>query len=322
MTKHKSLKKKGNVLLSLQKGDVVDLIAPASGFSEEEYKSCIRFVESLGLKPRVVPYKKLVNPKEAFCSNTADFRLENLADALSSDSKAIWCIAGGYGSYQLLEGLEKIPMPKKQKLFIGFSDITVLLNYFVENWGWACIYGTTLLQIARKKVSKKAISSIKKLIFNDESSLVIKKIEVLNKTYKKSAEGILVGGCMSLLQSLIGTPQDINLTGKILLLEDDRFETPGRMSRIFNHMVRAGVFDKVEAVVLGSTLEQSQVVDKDEAQKLAKALEYLKKELDKRKKILIKVVDIGHSVDMISVPLGTKAKIKLGNSPEFIIEIN
>jgi muramoyltetrapeptide carboxypeptidase len=289
---------------SLEQGDVVDLIAPASGFSEKDYDGCLKFVEELGLKTRARPFSELIDESGFFVANNSSYRFEHLQDAFkNSESKAIWSMAGGYGSYHLLADLDKNPAPHKQKLFIGFSDNSVLLDYFVGKWNWSCIYGPALVQLARGQISVSAIDSIKQLIFKGGKSPEIQ-LEALNDEAKKNAQftGKIIGGCLSLVQTLIGTPQKPDVQGKIILLEDDKYETPGRIDRIFNHMARANFFEGSRAVIIGSFLEED--FDKHKAG-FQIALSSLKTELDKKNIPLLRAKNIGHCKEMISVPFGS-----------------
>ena len=307
--------------LCLKKGDIVELVAPASGCSEEEYNSCLKFIENLGLKASCRSYSELIDNKELFFSNSAEYRFEHLYNALlDCESRAVWCINGGYGSYQLLERLSGVSVPKSEKLFIGFSDITVLSNYFIDKWNWRTIYGITLGQIIRKQVSDDAVSQLKDLIFNPQNSISLDLVPI-NKTAKAngSKEGKFVGGCLSLMQVLLGTEHNINTKGKVLLLEDDCFETPQRISRIFDHMKRAKFFDGVQAVILGSFLEGD--INKPASKEaLYKVCGDLGSDLDELNIPLLTGENIGHSKNMLSVPLGANASLKLGDNSNLCLE--
>lgn len=296
----------------LKKGDIVDLIAPSSGFSIDEYNSCLKIVENWGLVPRILAYEKLVDASYGFVSNDVQKRFENLNDALhNKDSKAIWCIAGGYGSYHLLQMLDKLPAPIIQKMFIGFSDNSSLLNYLVNKWNWNCIYGTTLLQIVKNQVNEEAVINLQRAIFDNKYEEI--KLTALNETAKKTGQivGKIIGGCLSLVQTALGTPQSLNVTGKIVLLEDDKFETNGRIDRILNHMLRADFFKDSVGVILGSFLEEDFVKNE---QFFLKAIEPLKNELDKKNIPLLRGDNIGHCKNMVTVPFGEFVNIKTGES--------
>ncbi|MDA0781338.1 MAG: LD-carboxypeptidase [Rickettsiales bacterium] len=297
----------------LKKGDIVDLIAPSSGFSEEIYNSCLKIIEDFGLKANTKPYLELIDGKNELTSNSVEYRFNHLVSALkNSESKAIWCIAGGYGSYQLLDKLGTIPAPVSKKAFIGFSDNTALMNFFVNKWNYPCIYAPPLKQIANGEVSQKALESLKKSLFEDKYDDI--KLKPLNEKAKTQGQvaGKIIGGCLSLVQTTLGTQNSINTEGKIILLEDDKYETAGRIDRIFNHLGQAGFFKESVAIILGSFFE-------DEFEKKEKgfneALESLKKYTGINTIPLFKADDIGHCKDMISVPFGTFVNIKTGENP-------
>jgi len=297
----------------LKQGDVVDLIAPSSGFSEDIYNSCLKIVEDLGLKARARPYFQLVDNECELVSNSIDYRFEHLQDALNNnESKAVWCIAGGYGSYQLIEKLYKIPAPTSKKLFIGFSDNTALINFFVNKWNYPCIYGPPLKQVTNGDISQKAIDNIKKAIFEDKYEDI--KLEPLNDKAKKEGQvaGKIIGGCLSLVQTTLGTSNLLNTQGKIILLEDDKYETPGRIDRVFTHLGQGDFFNGCAAVILSSFLE-----DDFEKEKPAftEAVESLKRYLGVNVIPLFKAENIGHCKDMVSVPFGTFVNIRTGESP-------
>jgi muramoyltetrapeptide carboxypeptidase len=297
----------------LKKGDIVDLIAPSSGFSFDEYSSCLKIVENWGLNPRVLPYEELINSSYGFVSNDAQKRFDNLQDALrNGESKATWCMAGGYGSYHLLEMLDKVPAPMVKKIFIGFSDNSSLLNYFVNKWNWSCIYGITLLQIVRKQVSDEAVKNFQTVFFDNKYENI--KLRAINETAKKQGQiaGKIIGGCLSLVQTTLGTPHSLNVTGKIILLEDDKFETNGRIDRILNHMLRADFFKGSVVVIMGSFLEEDFAKNEEG---FLKTIEPLKIELDKRNIPLLRGENIGHCKNMVTVPFGEFVTIKTGDNP-------
>jgi len=301
----------------LRRGDKIELIAPASGFTRVEYDSCLKFVNDIGLIPSVPAYDELIDSSMLFFANQKQKRFEMLKKAvLAKDSKAIWCMAGGYGSYQLLSDLENIK-PEINKAIIGFSDNTVLLNYAVDKWGWQAIHGPMLKNLSADELTGQAVESIKVVIFG--SDIKIENLIACNDAAKRAGElnGVLIGGCLSLMQVFIGTPEDVDYKDKILLLEDDRFESPQRISRILDHMIRAGIFNKVKAVILGSFLESDE--QKDE---LKLAFTDLKQILDKQNKPLLWGKNLGHCPDMRPLVLGADVKIKLGDRPILESEFN
>jgi len=299
----------------LIKGDIVDIILPASGCNREEYKNALEFVSNFGFTPRARAYDDVV--KTGLCANNTQYRFEHLMEALESDSKAVWCLKGGYGSQQILGLLDGVKTPPKKKMFIGFSDITILLNYFAGIWGWNSLHGPMPGQVGTLKDS--SWQHLASIVFGQVSEVKFE-VKPLNKVAKdkRVVEGKLLGGCASLMQALIGTKHMPDLTGSVLLLEDDRFETPRRIDRILDHMQRAGVFKGVKSVILGNFLESPTAGSKDELE-LTEVLDSFAGFLDKAGIPLIQNSKLGHAEDMLTVPIGAVAKVNLGDKPEVVI---
>lgn len=297
----------------LKKGDTVDLVAPGSGCTKQEYEASIQLIKQMGLIPNARQYEELISKEAQFCSNTDEYRFSHLKEALTSQaSQAVWCISGGYGSPRLLEMLDKMDRPEQPKLFIGFSDITVLLNHMVDKWRWPCVYGPMLVQMAGGQLSAEAIERIKALVFGRVAKVEIE-VTPLNSAAKCEGdviEGMLIGGCISLMQTLLATPQDVSFKNRLVLFEDDRFESPRRVDRIFNHYVRSGALDEAKAIILGNFLEDSE--DKKDKEELNVTLNNLIKELDKRDIPLVQNIRLGHAEDMVPVVLGSDATLSLG----------
>lgn len=298
----------------LELGDVVDIIVPASGScTKAEYGRAIEFVKEFGLTPKFRSFADVIRP--GLCANTVDYRFQHLMEALESkESKAVWCLNGGYGSQQLLEKLDEIEAPATQKLFIGFSDLTILLNYFADKWGWVGVHGPMPGQIG--KVAESTWQSLADVVFGKKTEIRLSAV-ALNKVAKenRSVQGKFMGGCLSLMQAFLGTSQMPNLEGAVLMLEDDRFETPRRIDRILNQMHRAGVFYDVAAVVLGNLLEGPTSGSKEELE-LQEVVEDLANKLDEMGIPLIQNNKLGHGQDMLTVLIGAEAEVKLGDKPE------
>jgi muramoyltetrapeptide carboxypeptidase len=302
----------------MEKGDLVEIIVPASGCSREEYDAALEFVGKFGFTPRARPYDDVVKP--GLCSNTAEYRFLHLMEALEAkDSKAVWCLKGGYGSQQMLEMLDEVEDAPNEKIFIGFSDITILLNYFADKWGWKCFHGPMPGQFG--KIADSSWKNLADLVFGNISEVQFQAVALNNVAReKRNIAAKFMGGCLSLMQALVGTSHMPDLELSVLLLEDDRFETPRRVDRILNHMQRAGVFDNLEGVVLGNFLEGARSGSKDGLE-LQEVLGDLAGYLNERGIPLIQNIKLGHAEDMLTVPIGGVVDIKLGEKPEVLIRV-
>ena len=208
------------------KNFVVDVVSPASSITEAELSLIRKILLEAGFKSRFFLQEKLLL-KNAIDNNLPAFaavdRFEQLKQALiAADSDVIWCARGGYGSGDLLPLLQKMPKPKRQKIIVGFSDITSLTTFFVQSWGWSVVAAPMLNQIAKNKVTKAAQKRIFKLL---RSKLDGKEIELkyalkpLNKGITE-VSGIIVGGCLTVLCAEFFTNNQLNWRDKILFLED------------------------------------------------------------------------------------------------------
>ena len=117
----------------MKAGDVVELVSPGSASRMDDVKLCMELLEGWGLKPRLSKETFAPHP---FHSNLDKVRLELLKQAYAKkDAKAIWCLRGGYGANRLLPALYKLKAPAKNKILIGYSDITSLHLLGVQKWG-------------------------------------------------------------------------------------------------------------------------------------------------------------------------------------------
>ena len=115
----------------LRPGDVVDVVAPASHTTQDKLDHGSQWLESHGFIPRI---PQGIIQGDVFFAAPFELQLEQFKSALASDSKAIWCVRGGYGSMRLIPHLMKMKPPKKPKLLLGFSDITALHLFFTQQW--------------------------------------------------------------------------------------------------------------------------------------------------------------------------------------------
>ncbi len=126
----------------LAPGDLIDVVAPGFRCSREQLDHGIAFLRQRGLKPRV--------PAELFgadllCANTDAQRFAQLRKALyARDSRAVWCVRGGYGAIRIIERLQALKPPAKPKLLIGYSDATTLHQLLNLFWGWPSLHGPLL----------------------------------------------------------------------------------------------------------------------------------------------------------------------------------
>lgn len=238
----------------LKKNDIVDIIAPASNSPSEKLQEGVGFLEHLGLTPRV-PHD-LINT-DLFFSSPLEDQLRHLKEALYSDSKAIWCLRGGYGSMRLIPHLLKFKPPKKPKLFVGFSDITSLHLFFNDHWKWPTIHGRTISQLKVELAKTPDRKFLADMIFGKKTDHTYKKLIPLNEAAKteKLIKGKITGGNLRIIQSSLGTSWELHAKNRILFIEDVG-ERGYSVDRMLEQMIQARLIDKgVKAVVFGDFTE-------------------------------------------------------------------
>jgi muramoyltetrapeptide carboxypeptidase len=301
----------------LKKNDVVDIIFPGTACTADEIKKIKDCVKKLGLIPNIFLEKEVTLKKAAtheFPSIKAETRFEQLKKSIeNSDSKIIWCARGGYGSAELLPFLLKMKKPKQQKIFIGFSDISSLNIFLIQQWNWQVISAPVLTQIAFDKVSEKSKKAIADLLFGP----LTLRYSVIGSSIKKSISATIIGGCISVISAHFGTKNQIDWNKKILFLEDEG-EDGERLDRYFFQLVTIMSEQKKYpvAIVLGNFLEANPH-GTPKAKNIEMAIAKFAQNLAEKKiKIPLfqeKTKCLGHSKNMLPLVLGAKAKITSNN---------
>ncbi len=230
----------------LQKGDQVILLTPAGLIKDEKPLILAeQLLRSWGLKPLRGDY---VLEKNEYFAGTDKQRLQDFQNALDNPKiKAIWAVRGGYGAMRILPKLNYEKFKKSPKWIIGFSDITAIHNV-LHNLGYKSIHGLMPIQLLKaSKDTEKAVESLYKALFGKDIESIIHA-----SPYNRigSAKGVMVGGNLSLLQSLLGTSCQIKTKDKILFIEEVG-EYLYRIDRLLQSLKLAGVFDNILGLVVG-----------------------------------------------------------------------
>ncbi|MEM8895214.1 MAG: LD-carboxypeptidase [Bacteroidota bacterium] len=295
---------------ALNKGDTIGLITPASAISRTAFENSLTNLENLGFK---VKYSPNMRVKKGFLAGTDAQRVKDIHDMYSDDGfSGIICARGGYGSGRLVSQLDYDLIRNNPKVFIGYSDITALHYAIHANTGLVTFHGPV------------AASSFPKSTENYFEDVVIKGKEVKLKAVQKpdkpnrafdvfsinsgTAEGPLVGGNLSLMVSLMGTPYDLDFEGKIVFIEEIG-ESPYRVDRMLTQVLNSGKLDKAAGVALGVFNNcETRPEDPDFGDSLS-----LKEVLEDRLSSLnIPVAygfPIGHISENATLPMGARASL-------------
>jgi muramoyltetrapeptide carboxypeptidase len=239
---------------NIKTNKIIDVIAPSgANITQEQFKKSIDYFTTLGYQVRV-PEGLIDSSQTIFHAHCDEKRIEHTKNALlADDSDIIWCLRGGYGTAKVVEGLLATGFkPRKEKVIVGFSDITALHLYCNQQFGWHTIHGACFFQADDGKIDSENITQILNLISNPEkqSSYELKLIGQIKPD--SSTNGILSGGNLSIIQTSLATPWQIEGKDKILIIEDCN-ERGYRIDRMLHHLLHAGVLNKIKALICNFT---------------------------------------------------------------------
>jgi muramoyltetrapeptide carboxypeptidase len=227
---------------ALQPGDPVAVIAPASGFDRPSFEQGLAVLASR-YRPE---YDPGIFTKQRYLAGDDARRFGELTGALGDPRiRGVFCARGGYGATRLLGRLRALSPPGTVKPLVGFSDITAL-HLWLGAHHRVSVHGPVLTQLGRLPQATHA-----RLFSLLESTQPAAPLEAAETYVPGVAQGRLVGGNLSVLSRMLGTPWMPDLEDTILLLEDFG-ERPYRLDRMWTHLELAGVFARVRGIVLGT----------------------------------------------------------------------
>lgn len=235
----------------LKAGDKIGLTAPAGPTDEEKLNEGISILKKLGF--RVSVGLTCYQNEGGYLAGPAAMRANELNQMFADpDIDAIFCLRGGYGAMQILPFLNFDMIADHPKLLIGYSDITALHIALQQKSNLVTVHGP-MPASDLISASEFTIESLLAVLTSSQSVSRLEnppgeKVECL---VSGNAAGVLTGGNLALIASLLGTPFEINTRGKILFLEDVGEESY-RIDRMLTQLALAGKFAEAEGIILGS----------------------------------------------------------------------
>jgi muramoyltetrapeptide carboxypeptidase len=225
----------------------VALFAPASPGDDARY---VRGLEELRrLNWTVIP--PAPQTPEAYFANSTLARRYEFLEALSMDDVSLLlALRGGYGSHYLLDGLE-IPAHTEPKMVQGFSDLTSLQIFLWQKYRWVTLHGPMLasgFDAGAGQPHGYDQASLLAALHNTQSGWTVPLQG--ESLVDGRAEGRVLGGCLTLVQTTLATPWELDTRDSILLLED-RGMKPWQVDRALMHLLQAGKFMGVKGIVFG-----------------------------------------------------------------------
>ncbi len=225
----------------LKPGDMIGVMAPSSYVEKKDIERSTAELEKRG-------YKVFVHPQTFERENQSAGNLLQKSLAFQGlwqrdDIAAVWAAGGGNRGTMLLDSINFERLKGKAKPLIGFSDVTPLLNALYTHCGISCVHGPVFRQLHEHG----NLDEVLAVLAGEKVGMPLDKARVISEG---EAKGKLFGGCLSLFLLLPHTQDCPDLEGAILFLEDAGEEI-SRIDRMFLHLRRLGVFEKISGLVLG-----------------------------------------------------------------------
>jgi muramoyltetrapeptide carboxypeptidase len=267
-------------------------------------------LEALGFK---VAYTRNILAKEGYLAGTDQQRADDLNEMFSrKDIAGIVAARGGYGCTRILPILDYEMIKNNPKVLVGYSDITALLFGIFRKTGLVCFHGP----VGISTFNKFSVDSFTGVLIDPHHALPLYDAHESIKTpaYKPlairsgKARGKLVGGNLSLVVSVIGTPYDVDTENKIIFLEEVR-EEPYRVDRMITQMLEAGRFEKAAGVALGVFLDCVPKPDESGVISSFSVEEVLSTRLGNLNIPVVYGMSFGHISNKFTLPFGIEAEL-------------
>lgn len=222
------------------KGDKIGIVAPARFVPEDKYLAICQFIEEQGFVPVLGQTTHLAHG--IFAGTDAERATDFQSMIDNDDIKAILCVRGGYGCIRIIDKLNFEPLLKNPKWIAGFSDVTVL-HSALSRLGVASLHGQMPVNFTKENSSADALF---RAMQGNQCSYTF----CGDGNRQGSAEAEVVGGNLSILCSLMGTPYQLDTDNKILFIEDV-CEPLYRIDRMMQQLKVAGVLEHLAGLVVG-----------------------------------------------------------------------
>jgi muramoyltetrapeptide carboxypeptidase len=238
---------------ALRPGDTVGIVAPASNVKRVDLEAGCEALRRAEYKPF---YLDSILEQDLYFAGPVERRARELEEMfVRDDVRAIVCARGGYGANYLLKALDLEKIKAHPKIFVGYSDATALLTYFCDTAGFVTFHGPMAakdwahgggVDLASWQSALSGATAWAVALGSGVSGLA-----------DGDTEGILYGGCLSILTASLGTPYEIKTEGAILFMEDLAAK-PYQVDRMLMQLKLAGKFAGVRGIVFGEMLDCAQ----------------------------------------------------------------
>lgn len=295
---------------ALRRGDKVGIVAPASNIKREMLEAGCDGLCGLGYEP---VYSESILERDLYFAGSVERRTRELEEMFTRDDvRAILCARGGYGANYLLRSVNWQTIARHPKIFVGYSDVTSLLTWFADECNFVTFHGPMVTKDFA--VADGVDIASWESALSGEVGWEIGSESGAKPLSAGEAEGVLYGGCLSLLAAATGTPFEMDPLGTILFIEDVAAK-PYQIDRMLMQLKLAGNFTEVKGIVFGEMMDCRQSADQDYS----------------LEEVVMRVVgDLGLPVAFglrsghvsranITLPIGVRARLEVGTDVKLTI---
>lgn len=285
----------------LQPGDTIALVSPASPLDAKACEFMLSLLENEGFKVRVYPH---TFTRTDYLAGSDRERATDLMTAFTDDTRAVLCSRGGYGCSRLVPYLDREQMANSGKLLYGFSDITVL-HAMLSNRGIASIHSPMALTLNTPR-EEWVYQSFRASLYGQNS--IVPAAPASTCIVPGEAEATVVGGCLILLADLVGTPDQLEMEDKIVVIEgvDD---PPHRVDAMLTHLLNSGSLRSAKAILVGEMTRTDLPEKADLGIGSRPWREIIIERLAPLGIPLVIDYPFGHARNMLTLPLGVRAHL-------------
>jgi len=288
----------------LKKGDTIGIMCPAGYLPKIKTDACVKTLKQWGYK--VVLGKTVGGNSANYLSAPDNVRLKELQEMLDNKKiKAILFGRGGYGTSRIIDKIDYSSFLKKPKWLIGFSDITVLHNHLLSNFNIASLHAPMTSAFLEGGEKSESVQSLQKIL-RGEALTYLTKNHPFNK--KGKAKGELVGGNLTLLCNIIGTPSDCSTKKRILFIEDIG-EHYYSIDRMMTQLLRSDKLDKIKGLIVGGFTEM-----KDTSRPFGKNAEEIIRDIIAPYNIPVAYgFPVSHDKENVALKIGSSYQMEVNN---------
>jgi muramoyltetrapeptide carboxypeptidase len=302
----------------LKSGDLIGLVTPGSPIEEEQLQESVGKLEELGF--RTTYYDTVLSKYGYFAGPDRERAGELMHMFTREDIDGIWCVRGGYGSIRILDLLDYRAIGENPKVLVGYSDITALHAAIFRETGLVTFHGPLGISDFNRFSVRSLLKVIKEPAESYEYPYRREHDTRENPEFERytihggEAGGILAGGNISVLDSLIGTRFETDFENRIVYLEETEEKTY-RVDRMLFHLLSATNLKKAAGIVLGAFSECN--INDEPRLTLREALGDLLGPLG----IPVSYgLSFGHISRMVTIPNGISARMDAGNNSLMLLE--